>query len=303
MIGWFGSLVVALALTTACNPEKDLARARAEGELAERKSRLAAALAAVPDSGPPGIVGAPIARWEMPGDLAELSGLALTGEGRLFGHGDEVGHLAEIDYRRGVLVKEFGLGSQTAAADFEGLAIADGRFFVITSKGKIYETREGQARERVRYVIHDTRLGKECEVEGLAYDPTIPALLVACKNARGKEFEGQVVIYRWPLPGAEGMPSLLRIPVDSLVRGTEYKTFHPSGIERHPGTGNYVVIAAEERLIAELTPEGVVRWVRPLPKESHGQPEGVALTKDGILLIGDEARQREAAVTLYRYRP
>jgi hypothetical protein len=35
----------------------------------------------------------------------------------------------------------------------------------------------------------------------------------------------------------------------------------------------------------------------------HRQPEGVAITRDGILLISDEANVKPAVITLYRWRP
>lgn len=295
--------LVLLAVGAACHPDKDLRQPSARRELAERAARLETALeqAAADSAAVP--AARPVARWVMPKSLSEVSGLALTGDGRLFGHDDERGIIHEVDYRRGVVRKHFQLGSQLVRADFEGLAIVEGRFLLVTSTGKIYETREGQRNEKVRYTVYDTRLGKECEFEGLTYDPAIRRLLLACKVAREQDVKGQVVIYRVPLPGQPGTPSRLRIPLASLVAGTGRESFHPSGIERDPRTGNYVVIAAEERQMAEVTPEGRVLWTRPLAKELHGQPEGVTITPDGLLVIGDEARQREGTITLYTFRP
>ena len=48
-----------------------------------------------------------VARWILPHDLDELSGLALTPDGRLLAQGDERGKISEIDYRRGIIVKQF----------------------------------------------------------------------------------------------------------------------------------------------------------------------------------------------------
>jgi hypothetical protein len=88
--------------------------------VAQRAARLAAALAA-PDSAAP--KGAAIARWVLPPDLAEVSGLALTSAGRLLAHDDELGRVAEIDYRSGVLVKRFMIGKAPVRADFEGITV------------------------------------------------------------------------------------------------------------------------------------------------------------------------------------
>ena len=52
----------------------------------------------------------PIARWLLPPELAEISGLALTPDGRLFAHNDETARITEIDYRRGTVIKHFSVG-------------------------------------------------------------------------------------------------------------------------------------------------------------------------------------------------
>ena len=79
-----------------------------------------------------------------------------------------------------------------------------------------------------------------------------------------------------------------------------WKGLHPSDITIDPLTGNYVLIASEEKAIISITPAGAVVFVRALPR-LHDQPEGVAITKDGILIVSDEAGQRPAFVTLYRW--
>ena len=101
-------LVVALWTGAACRPAPSPEARRTGGsEVAKREARLAATLA-TPDSG--AVRGAAIARWMLPQDLAEVSGLALTAEGQLFAHGDEEGRIAEIDYRGGVVVAGAALG-------------------------------------------------------------------------------------------------------------------------------------------------------------------------------------------------
>ena len=54
-----------------------------------------------------------IARWLLPRELDEISGIALTSDGRLLAHGDERAQISEIDYRRGVIVKQFVVGRPT----------------------------------------------------------------------------------------------------------------------------------------------------------------------------------------------
>jgi uncharacterized protein YjiK len=246
----------------------------------------------------------PLARWILPREIGEVSGLALTGDGRLLAHGDENGRVYVIDPRRGVLLKHFTIGTAEgeAHADFEGITLAADRIFMVASNGTLYEFAEGADGERVRYVLHDTRLGRECEFEGVAFDAVTAFLLLPCKTVGTKDLRDHLVMYRWRLgKGAirRWRPSRSRSPA---IGSNPWKGLHPSDITVDPVTGNYVLIAAQEKALIEITPSGEVVRAIPLPGK-HGQAEGVALTRDGILVVGDEATNRKASLTLYRWPP
>jgi len=242
--------------------------------------------------------GRPLAKWVLPRELDEISGIALTADGRLLAHGDERAQISEIDYRRGVIVKQFVVGAPTLRGDIEGIAVANGTAFLLTSKGVLYEFREGLNGTRVDYITSDTHLGKECEFEGLAFDPSINSLLLACKNVELKDARDQMVIYRWKLDGGRERLSQLKVPLSKILPSINEKEFHPADITVDPNTGNYVIVASIEEALVEITPAGDVVFARKLTGE-HNQPESLAITRDGILIIGDEAGRRPAAITLY----
>ena len=172
--------------------------------------------------------------------------------------------------------------------------------FLLDSNGKLYQFREGANRGHVEYSVHDTELGKECEFEGLAYDSTINSLLLACKNVGEKKLKDHLVIYRYRL-GEDGGDRISHIStsVEALLLEHGWKDLSPTGIDVDPLSGNYVLTTAE-RVLLIVSPDGSILAVRELPK-SHDQPEGIAITRDSILIIGDEAVTRPAAITLYRW--
>lgn len=267
-------------------------------EVAKREARLAMTLAH-PDSGT--ARGAAIARWVLPQDLAEISGLALTADGRLLTHDDEQGRITEIDYRRGVVVKRFMIGKQAVRADFEAITVVNDAVFLLASNGKLYEFREGANGERVAYTVHDTQLGGECEFEGVAFDPAINSLLLACKNVGKKSLRDSLVIYRWKLRSGSGPRlSRLTVPLARVIGSNGWKSLHPSDLTVDPSSGNYVLVASQEKALVAISPAGNVVFARPLPGELE-QAEGVAITKDSILILSDEAARRPAVLTLYRW--
>lgn len=227
--------------------------------------------------------------WKLPRQLSEISGLATTSDGRLFAHGDENGIIFELDPKAGKIVKAFALGDVTVKADFEGIAMVDDMVYLVTSDGTIYEAPEGSDGERVLFNSYGTGVGRQCEVEGLAYEKTTGDLLLACKTARVPELAGHLAVFRWNVKTRTLQQSLaLLVPLELINAGDPLQSLHPSGIEVLAGTGNFLVIAAQERLILELTSGGDSIAVRRLAPELHVQPEGVTMLPDGILLIADD---------------
>lgn len=238
--------------------------------------------------------------FRLPEHLKEISGLAMTGDDRALSHDDEFGIVYEIDYRQGRVVKQFQLGDDTVRADFEGIAVAGARVYLVTSDGTIYESLEGRNGERVRYHVYETGLGRQCEIEGLAFEPADTVLLLACKRARVAALEDWIVVFRWsPDRRRLAEPSRIAIPRDRFTTRIKGKDFRPSAIERHPERGTYFLISAREQAIAEITPAGDVLAIGELRKGRHRQPEGIAFTPDLSLVIADEGKRR-GQLTLYR---
>jgi len=240
------SVPLLAAVATACGSMAQDASARATREkevLAKRETRMAAALAETDSVGSP----KPIARWLMPKPLEEISGIALTADERLLAHDDQHGRVLELDYKRGTIVKRFGLDPKVDGVDFEGITVADSSIFMIASNGTLYEFAEGADGTKVPYTKHDTQLGKECEFEGVAYDPAIGSLLLACKIVKMAALKDSLVIYRWKL-GADlsrdARLSRLTVPLATIIGTREWKTVHPSDITVDARTGNYLMVAS-----------------------------------------------------------
>ena len=302
-----GRAFAAAALATcvaasACRRADAAKTARADSSvLAKRETRFEDSLSQRDTTAKDSTAGrSAVARWIMPKNLDELSGIVLTHDGRLLAHGDEKAQVSEIDYRRGVVTKQFVVGHPTVKADLEAITVAKGLVYLLASNGTLYEFHEGANGERVDYTTHDTRLGKECEFEGLAFDSTLNSLLLACKHVGTKHLKDDMVIYRWKVDQSGNRLSRLTVPLKDVAAPIGEKHFHPSDITIDPFTGDYVLISGIEKAIVEITPDGHVVFARKLPP-GHDQPESVAITKDSILIIGDEAKQRPAILTLYRW--
>lgn len=237
---------------------------------------------------------------KLPRALQEISGLAVTSDGRVFAHGDERALVVQIDACAASAVKSFSLGAPPVLGDFEGIAIAGDRFFLVTSNGQLYEFRDGPDGSAVPFTVRDTGFGKVCEIEGLAYEPGERVLLLGCKQPMRRELRGEIGVLRWSLDrAAVADPPSLTINLGSVVKGLGGKAFHTSAIERDARTGHYLLVAGPERALVEVTATGAFVAARPLRRQLHPQPEGLTLLGDSVLVIGDEGANGRASITCY----
>lgn len=287
-------LLLGVCLATGCDRAAPGARAREELATRSRTfdERLAAARQGSGDE--------PVARWDLPAMLAEISGIALTPDGRLLTHGDETGDVFEIDYRTGVVVKRFSLGPDPVTDDFEAITVRDSVVTLFTAKARAYEFREGRNETSVTYVTREIRLDDACrEFESAVYAADGTTLTLACKTPRGKGGNDLLLYRRDESDTASARFERIDVPIDSIrARGPGWKEFSASDIAIRPDNGNYLLVAGPERGYLELTPEGGVVVARELSAD-HPQAEGVAVTPDGLLIIADEAANGRAALTVY----
>jgi uncharacterized protein YjiK len=235
-------------------------------------------------------------RFDLPGRLNEVSGLAFSAEGRLFAHDDERGVVHEVDLARGSVGGRFSLGEDDVRDDFEGLAIVGERFFMVSSRGLIYEFREVDDRASSPFVITDTGVGNRCEIEGLDYDPSDDVLLLACK-VFGPD-EDLIVVQRVPLDSARGSIAPIRVAKSELRDHGLAKDFSPSAIAVS-AAGDVVLLAGRQHALIEIDRSGNILGGVRLSEDRHPQPEGLAFGPDGTLYIADEKNGRAARLTMY----
>lgn len=243
-----------------------------------------------------------LTQWALPPELREISGLALDDRGRLFAHGDEAAVIVELDLRQGRLVKRFALGDPPRRGDFEGLAWVGQRLWLVTSDGELLDAPEGGDGEHVQFGVQRTGLGRRCEIEGLDHDPVRGLLLMACKTPRQKALEGTVAVLAWSLAQRAPAPEqdlIVPIPATDGRRAV----LHPSGLTRSTANGNLVLVAARQRALLELAPEGRIVKAFTMPRDGgHPQMEGIVMTVSGDLVIADEGGNQRGRLSVYAAR-
>ena len=234
----------------------------------------------------------------LPKELNEISGLAISGDDRLFAHNDEVGTVYELDISTWEILNKFYLGKKKIKKDFEGIAVVKDSLYMVTSSGEIYKFSYSDDEKNVDYKKFNTILSAKNNVEGLCYDKATNSLLLACKEYAGKKLKEYKAIYSFDLSRYRLFeePRFL-INLDSLKNKFNINKFSPTGIEIHPNSGNIFVLSSHEKAIVELSSNGILLNAVKLKSKNHLQPEGISFLSDLSLLISDEGKGEKAKVT------
>jgi hypothetical protein len=283
--------------------------------------RLAAVLAAVvgagpgcvvdtsrgADLGPAGMLSGygfttPAGRWQLPDELAEVSGLVDDGAGGLLAHHDNGAALWRMSL--GPTLHAVPVpGDSRPAGDFEGIARQGGTLWLLASPGVVYRSSMTPA-GTTAWRQESAAARGVCGFEGVETAPE-GGLLLACKYPRNPQ-PGLVWLYRLA-PGG-GSVRAVAIDVAAVLEATGLRRLRPSGLawlpDRDPRTGPHgdhlLVLAGKERVLLEVDPATarVLAW-RRLSRAWHRQAEGVAVLADGVIVIADEADGRTATLTAY----
>jgi uncharacterized protein YjiK len=238
----------------------------------------------------------PAERWRLPDRIREISGLAVSPDGRVFAHNDETAAIYQIE--RGRLVKAFAVGEPALTGDFEGLAITPaGDFWMMTSAGDLFRFREGADGEHVPFARFDAGTEDRCELEGLAYLASEDSLILACKRNHDRAMRDTPILLAWS-PGGDASAVEWRRPRESLADAAAVRRFQPSSVEIDRASGRIIVLSANDAALVELDADGALLSAREL-EGPHPQPEGLAILPDGSLLISDEGRDGQALLSRY----
>lgn len=233
--------------------------------------------------------------------LTEISGIALTPDGRLFGHHDESSTIYEIDKLSGTIVKWFNVGESVLTEDFEDMVIFGPNFYLVTSKGDLYRFFEQPDRGYSQYKKFSTGLTVKHDVEGLCYDPVTHTLLLACKGSTDKKPDYKYV-YAFDLNTKKLLTEpRFKLSLKEIKSSLGIKDFSPSGIARHPASGTFFIISANDKAIIELSADGELLSQSKLKNNVHRQPEGITFGGDYSMYICDEGAKHTATLTRYPF--
>lgn len=238
--------------------------------------------------------------WELKQKLQEISGIALTGNGKFLAIEDEHGILFEIDSVSGDISRELKFSGK---GDFEDLALAGDTVWVLKTDGVLFRlTNIASGKPAVKEF--PTPLNRDDDPEGMFYDAPNRRLLISCKDFSGPAGElresRQVYAYYPGKAEFDEAPVYTVLP-DEIKNATGHDVnYQPSAIAIHPLTKDiYILTSAGKHLVA-LKPNGDVLGSWPLSNPYFKQPEGLAFAANGDMFISNEGKGTMGNILLFR---
>ena len=259
----------------------------------------------------------PDEKWELPKSLVEISGLSVVDENRLACIQDEKGNIYIFNIQSGEVEQKIDFGDD---GDYEGIEIIGNNAWILKSNGTLYEVMNYLDVGNPTSHRYPTELSKKNDAEGLAYDPVLNSLLIACKGhpfldkKEGKEFKA---LYSFNLKTKKlNLKPVLLIEMDTIKYYKNYNTmtylgiellayfddskgdlsFQPSGMAIHPLSGNFYVMGSVGNLMMVFSRQGNLLAMIKLRSKYHPQPEGMCFTADGTLYISNEGDEKKATI-------
>ena len=267
-------------------------------------------------------LGTPDARYKLPAYLEEISGLSYYGKGKIACVQDEKALIYIWNLEKEKIIEKYEFGDD---ADYEDIVVVGKTAYILRSNGNIYRIKDFKKKDR-KVKKYKTELKAKNDCEGMAFDPTANALLIACKGSPSIEkenpYEGYKAIYKFDLEEEELLTrphflidldrldsyidrsvfTKLSVKVAKSLRLIESETsFKPSGIAIHPQDDEIYIISSVGKLLIILNREGKVQDVRELDPKTFRQPEGICFSPAGDMFISNEGQGGKGYILKFEF--
>jgi hypothetical protein len=235
---------------------------------------------------------------KLPIELDEISGIAYySKDTSVFAINDEFGYLYKISLlgKHDIQKWKFSEG-----ADFEDLTLLDSVFYVLQSNGSIITFKF----DSTSVLKHDSQFPvKGNEFEILYYDSVLQKLSLICKDCDVDKKRSLTQYFYNPIAQSfEDSTRAIDVQKIAIMMGEKKLKFKPSAAAIHPITGELFIISAVNDLLVIVDRNGNPKISYEIDGKLFKQPEGLAFTAEGDLIVSNEAAERGVAnILLFKY--
>ena len=228
---------------------------------------------------------------KLPEGLAEISGIVYyPKDSSVFAEIDEDGLLFKISLNNRDNIKKWRFDKKH---DFEDIVLHDSIFYVLVSNGDIESVKFGKGDSIITKMSQFPGASKKKnEFESMYYDDSLRQLVVLCKSC---EDDGHKIVSAWGynIDSATYTPSIFTIDVQPIAQklAEENMKLKPSAIAINPVTNEFYILCSVNKILVVTDREGKFEDLCKLDPVVYKQPEGIAFTPSGDLIISNESHE------------
>ena len=228
---------------------------------------------------------------KLPEGLAEISGIVYyPKDTSVFAEVDEDGLLFKIHLNNPSQIERWKFDKKH---DFEDLVLHDSIFYVLISNGDIESLRFGKGDSiSTKTSAFPDANKKNNEFESMYYDDSLRQLVLVCKSC---EEDGHKIVSAWgyDIDSGKYTPSIFTIDVQPIAQklGEEKMKLKPSAIAINPVTNEFYILCSVNKLLVVTDRHGKFKELYKLDPTVYKQPEGIAFTPKGDMLISNESHE------------
>jgi uncharacterized protein YjiK len=232
---------------------------------------------------------------KLPDGLAEISGIVYyPKDTAVFAIEDEEGFFYKIQLNRKDEIKKWRFDKKH---DFEDLALHDSIFYVLISNGDIVSVQFLTGDSMITSKFKFPAAGKnKNEFETLYYDDSLQQLVLLCKNCDGDGGK-KITAWGYHITTHVYTPMIYAVNAEPVAKklGVKKIVLRPSAAAINPVTDELYILSSINNLIVITDRQGNFRDLFVLDPVIYKQPEGIAFTPSGDIIISNESKQRGLA--------
>lgn len=231
----------------------------------------------------------------LPDSLSEISGISYYAKDTsVFAIVDEDGLLYKISLTHKNTIKDWRFDKKH---DFEDVVLHDSVFYVLISNGDIETIRFGKGdtimTSKSQFPDADKKTN---EFESLYYDNNLKQVVLVCKNCEDDKNKEKVSAYSFN-DSAQSYTPVFTIDAAPVAEkfGLEKMKLKPSAVALNPATNEFYILASVNKLLVVTDSNWKFKEAYELDPAIYKQPEGIAFTPAGDMIVSNESHETGVA--------
>ena len=228
---------------------------------------------------------------KLPETLAEISGIAYYAKDTsVFAIEDEDGLFYKISLMNKGDIKKWRFDKKH---DYEDIILLDSIFYILISNGDIETLQFGKSDSIITTKSKFPDASKKLnEFESLYYDDSLKQLVLLCKNCNEEE-KNKAVAWGYDIAAKTYTPAIFSVDFEPGLKklNLEKIKLRPSATAINPITNELYILASINHLLIVTDRQGKLKESFSLDPAVYKQPEGIAFTPTGDMLISNESHE------------